>query len=127
MRNLLIGAVSAVALIAGSALAADYQSGGAIQQPGASGGAVIVAPGTSGATNWSGTNTVPSGSAGMSDTTGGMSGGTMSGTTEPQRRTRAINPGAGTNPNSALESQRATGTHCPPGTPNCRPGSLSGQ
>lgn len=121
MRNLLIGAVSAVALIAGSALAADYQSGGAIQLPGASGGAVIVAPGTSGSTNWSGTTTVPSGTAGMSDDAG-----TLSGTTE-QRRTRAINPGVGTNPNSALESQRATGTHCPPGTPNCRPGTLGGQ
>ncbi|HYD66368.1 hypothetical protein [Azospirillum sp.] len=119
MRNLLIGAVSAAALFAGSALAADYQSGGAIQSPGASGGAVIVAPGTSGSTNWSGTTTVPSGTAGMSDDS------TLS-TTE-QRRTRAIRPNAGANPNSALEAQRSTGTHCPPGTPNCRPGTLGGQ
>jgi opacity protein-like surface antigen len=120
MRNLLIGAVSAVALIAGSALAADYQSGGALQSPGAGGGAVIVAPGTSGSTNWSDTSSVPSGTSGMAPDT------TIQPNTMEQRRTRAINPGLA-NPNSALEAQRSTGTHCPPGTPNCRPGTLGGQ
>lgn len=28
---------------------------------------------------------------------------------------------------SPAEAQRATGTHCPPGTPDCRPGNMSGR
>lgn len=171
MRTLLIGTVTALALVAGSAMA---QSGGGGGAGGGGGeqnttvpraGQSTMSPGSAGTSggNWSSGN--PGGTTAGSGATGGYSakgtaenpsGLSTSGnidsranpTAPGEGRTydtlkqggsgstgtdRAVSGSSTTKPaqtkpsKSATESQRATGTHCPPGTPNCRPGNQAGQ
>lgn len=121
MRNLMIGAVSALALMAGTAMA---QTGGSTTtsptvpstttSPTAgstTSGPGTMTPGTSGSSGtYSGTTGSSSGSSGMSGSSG------WSGQT-----TAPAGLGSATSSNVPRDNQTATGTHCPPGTPNCGP------
>ncbi|MBK1836418.1 hypothetical protein JHL17_03250 [Azospirillum sp. YIM B02556] len=132
MRNLMIGAVSAVLLMAAPAMAQTAQQA----NPGAvkGSGAYTTAPSSS--TNVGpdgivhtppGATTSPSaGSTGGGTGTSGSSGttGTMSGSsTSPVPGVTTAPSGMGNNTGSNVprDNQTATGTHCPPGTPNCGP------
>jgi opacity protein-like surface antigen len=133
MRNLMIGAVSAVLLMAAPAMAQTAQS----ESPGAvkSSGAYDTAPSTSSGytgpdgvvRNPPGATTSPSagsstggvdmpGTSGSSGTYSNGSGSSMPGVT-----TAPSGMGNNTGSNIPRDNQTATGTHCPPGTPNCGP------
>ncbi|WP_431859380.1 hypothetical protein [Azospirillum sp.] len=112
MRTFLIGTAAALALAMGGAAAAD--------------------PGTPGATNWDGRGTAPG--AGSTQTYTYGSGGTTTTTTTtttlyppsvpltgytPYGPSDHSLPDQGTSGSSPHASQIPTGTHCPPGTPDC--------
>lgn len=123
MRNLLIGAATAVALVAGPALAADptyaprssmdYSPGTTIPQSGASGTSGY-GSGTSGNTWGAATYRGPSGS-----TYTAPPGNPNLSTTSPMGGFVPYGPAGGDL--SARANQTANGTHCPPGTPDCGP------
>ncbi|WP_434614907.1 hypothetical protein [Azospirillum sp. B2RO_4] len=131
MRNLMIGAVSAVLLMAAPAMAqtAQSESPGALKSSGAydtapessykgPDGVVRTAPGatTSPSAGASTGGVDMPGTSGSSGTYSNGSGSSMPGvTTAPS--------GMGNNTGSTVprDNQTATGTHCPPGTPNCGP------
>ncbi|WP_156927166.1 hypothetical protein [Azospirillum halopraeferens] len=109
MRNLLIAAVSAFVLSTGSVLAAgDGLSGG-------------TAMGTAGAGTVAQSDTAVGGNVvGPHDETigsGDLSGMTGTGTNVDRAGTSALSP---------QQNQTATGTHCPPGRPNCGPEATAG-
>lgn len=120
MRNLVIGAATAVALAAGPALAADptytprssmdYSPGTTAPQSGASAAPGSGLSGTSGAATYRGpsgsTYTAPPGNPNLS-------------TTSPMGGFVPYGPAGGDL--SARANQTANGTHCPPGTPDCGP------
>lgn len=118
MRNLMIGAVSAVALMAGTALA----------QTGTSTMTNPTVPSTttspSAGSTTSGPGTMTPGTAGSSGAYSGTSSGSagMSGSSGWSGQTVAPG-GLGSSTSSTIprDNQTATGTHCPPGTPNCGP------
>ncbi|WP_042443119.1 hypothetical protein [Azospirillum sp. B510] len=146
MRNLMIGAVSAVLLLTTPALAQTAQqanpgtlkgSGAYDTAPSAGSGntgpdGVVRTPpgstmspsaGSSGGpltTSPNGTGT--SGSSGTGD--GGMTG--SSGSVMPGVTTAPSGMGNNTGSTIPRDNQTATGTHCPPGTPNCGPGGNGG-
>ena len=124
MRNLMIGAVSALALMAGPALAqnADVPSKSTTSptMTAPSTGMSPAAPSTVSPSTTSpatGLSTTAPGSYGSSTTTPPGSSGWSGQTTAPSGL------GSATSSNPAADNQRATGTLCPPGTPNCKPDS----
>ncbi len=133
MRTLLIGAASALALMAGTAVAqtGGSMSGGTSANPtvpdttsSPSSGLITSGPGSRrGNVTTPGTmNTMPgSGLSGSSGMTGGtMGSGSSSGSWQGQTTTPS-GMGNATSSNPARDNQTATGTHCPPGTPDCGP------
>lgn len=138
MRNLMIGAVSAVLLMAAPAMAqtAQQQSPGALKGSGAydtapstsSGytgpdGVVRTTPGATtspSAGSSTGPVTAP-GTSGSSGTYSNGSGSSGSGSSMPGVTTAPSGMGNNTGSNIPRDNQTATGTHCPPGTPNCGP------
>lgn len=111
MRTPLIGAAMALALAAGVAAAADLGSSG-----GSSGG-------SPGATNWDGRTAPPlAGSTTTTTTTTTYAPGTVvvppTGYT-PRSPSDYRTPDLGDSGVSPRASQMATGSHCPPGTPDC--------
>ncbi|CBS87742.1 hypothetical protein [Azospirillum lipoferum] len=135
MRNLMIGAVSAVLLMAAPAMAQTAQQGnpGALKSPGAydtapSGsagstgpdGVVRTPPGATTSPSAGATSGGPMPAPGTSGSTG-TSSGSMSGSSTPGVTTAPSGMGNNTSSNIPRDNQTATGTHCPPGTPNCGP------
>ncbi|CAO3407637.1 hypothetical protein [Azospirillum largimobile] len=135
MRNLMIGAVSAVLLMAGPAMAqtAQQTSPGALKSTGAydtapstsSGytgpdGVVRTEPGATTSPSAGATGNGPLNAPGTSGSTGTTSDG-MSGSSVPGVTTAPSGMGNNTGSNIPRDNQTATGTHCPPGTPNCGP------
>ncbi|CAO3416701.1 hypothetical protein [Azospirillum doebereinerae] len=113
MRNLMIGAVSAVLLMTGSAMA---QMSSAPATPTYPGSTTSPSAGNSTAGPANPINPVSPGTAGS---TGTVTNG--SGTSMPGLTTAPSGMGNNTGSNIPRDNQTATGTHCPPGTPNCGP------
>ncbi|HYG86851.1 MAG TPA: hypothetical protein VD978_11390 [Azospirillum sp.] len=132
MRTLLFGAAAALALLTGSATAADN---------------VVVAPaptytqGPPSATNWNGSPGLPVSPGPSSTTTSQTYTDSTGATVTTTTTTTTYPPGTAPPPTTTYEtttsstdtrvygtsesglsprdSQMATGTHCPPGTPDC--------
>ena len=125
MRNLMIGAVSAVLLMATPALA---QTGTQVPQGSTSGtssytgsdGVVRTTPGATTSPSAGSATNGPMNAPGTSGSTG-TSSGSMSGSSMPGVTTAPSGMGNNTGSNIPRDNQTATGTHCPPGTPNCGP------
>ncbi|KJR65677.1 hypothetical protein VY88_05990 [Azospirillum thiophilum] len=122
MRNLMIGVVSAVFLMAGSAMAQTAPQGAAdgTSYTGPD-GIVRTAPGATTSPSAGSTSGGPLSAPGTSGSTGGTTGGSMSGSSTPGVTTAPSGMGNNTGSNIPRDNQSATGTHCPPGTPNCGP------
>ncbi|WP_143273377.1 hypothetical protein [Azospirillum palustre] len=132
MRNLMIGAVSAVFLMAAPAMAQTAQQAnpGALKGSGAyqtapssttnvgPDGIVHTPPGATTSPS-AGSTTGGAGTSGSTGTTGTMSGSSTS--PVPGVTTAPSGMGNNTGSNVPRDNQTATGTHCPPGTPNCGP------
>lgn len=132
MRNLMIGAVSAVLLMAAPAMAQTAQQAnpGAVKGSGAyttapssttnvgPDGIVHTPPGATTSPS-AGSTTGGAGTSGSTGTTGTMSGSSTS--PVPGVTTAPSGMGNNTGSNVPRDNQTATGTHCPPGTPNCGP------
>ncbi|PWC34213.1 hypothetical protein [Azospirillum sp. TSO35-2] len=118
MRNLMIGAVSAVFLMAAPAMAQTSSTTGTSTM--GPDGIVRTTPGAttspSAGASTNGPLNAP-GTAGSSGTYNSNS----SGSSMPGVTTAPSGMGNNTGSNIPRDNQTATGTHCPPGTPNCGP------
>ncbi len=125
MRNLMIGAVSAVLLMATPALAQtapQVPQGSADSATSYTGpdGVVRTTPGATTSPSAGSSGNGPLNAPGTSGSTG-TSSGSMSGSSMPGVTTAPSGMGNNTGSNIPRDNQTATGTHCPPGTPNCGP------
>lgn len=137
MRNLMIGAVSAVFLMAAPAMAQTAQQAnpGTLKGSGAyttapssttnvgPDGIVHTPPGATTSPSAGSTTGGPLNAPGTSGSTGSYDSNMSGSSTSPVPGVTTAPSGMGNNTGSNIprDNQTGTGTHCPPGTPNCGP------